>query len=212
MAEFATALTASDLRGKVILVQFWTYTCINWLRTLPYIRAWDEKYRDQGLAVIGVHAPEFSFEKNPANVHRAVRDLRVDYPVAVDSEHIIWRAFNNQYWPALYFIDADGRVRHHQFGEGSYEESEDVIRELLAEAGATVDGERASLDAGGIEAAADWSSLKSPENYLGHQRTENFASRDALLNAPHAYEVPPELRLNGWGLDGNWTVSGKPSY
>ena len=124
------------MRGKVVLIDFWTYTCINWLRTLPYVRAWDEKYRDQGLVVIGVHSPEFSFEKDLNNVRRAVKDMRIDYPVAVDNDHVIWRAFNNQYWPALYFIDSQGRVRHHQFGEGSYEQSEMVIQELLAEAGA----------------------------------------------------------------------------
>src|SRR5215813_11181214 len=129
-------LTASALRGKVVLVDFWTYTCINWLRTLPYVRAWSEKYRDQGLVVIGVHAPEFSFEKDLGNVRRSVKDLRVDYPVAVDNDHVIWRAFSNQYWPALYFVDAQGRVRHHHFGEGSYEQSEMIIQKLLAEAGA----------------------------------------------------------------------------
>ena len=130
-------LTAPALRGKVVLVDFWTYTCINWLRTLPYVRAWAEKYKDQGLVVIGVHAPEFAFEKNLDNVRWAVKDMRVDYPVAVDSDHAIWRAFKNQYWPALYFIDAQGRVRHHQFGEGAYEQSEMVIQQLLAEAGAS---------------------------------------------------------------------------
>ena len=129
-------LTASALRGKVVLIDFWTYTCINWLRTLPYVRAWDEKYRDQGLVVIGVHAPEFAFEKNLNNVRRAVKDMRIDYPVAVDSDHVIWRAFKNQYWPALYFIDAQGRARHHHFGEGAYEQSEMIIQELLREAGA----------------------------------------------------------------------------
>ena len=129
-------LTASALRGKVVLIDFWTYTCINWLRTLPYVRAWAEKYRDQGLVVIGVHAPEFAFEKNLDNVRRAVKDMRVDYPVAVDNDHVIWRAFSNQYWPALYFVDAQGRVRHHHFGEGSYEQSEMIIQQLLAEAGA----------------------------------------------------------------------------
>ena len=165
------------MRGKVVLIDFWTYTCINWLRTLPYVRAWEEKYRDQGLVVIGVHAPEFSFEKDLNNVRRAVKDMGVDYPVAVDNEHVIWRAFNNQYWPALYFIDSQGRVRHHHFGEGSYEQSEMIIQELLAETGAGgFDSEPVSVDARGIEAAADWDSLKSPENYLGYDRTQNFAS------------------------------------
>src|SRR5262249_44893939 len=129
-------LKAPALRGKVVLVDFWTYTCINWLRTLPYVRAWDEKYRNQGLVVIGVHTPEFSFEKDLNNVRRAVKELRVNYPVAVDSDYVIWRAFNNQYWPALYFVDAQGRIRHRQFGEGAYEQSEMVIQRLLADAGA----------------------------------------------------------------------------
>src|SRR5258708_17102665 len=166
-------LTAQNLRGKVVLVDFWTYTCINWLRTLPYVRAWAEKYRDKGLVVIGAHAPEFSFEKNLDNVRRAVKDLRVDYPVAVDSEHVIWRAFRNQYWPALYFIDAQGRVRHQHFGEGSYEQSEMIIRELLAETGASgIDGEPVAVKARGLEAAADWTSLQSGANYLGSPPTE----------------------------------------
>ena len=170
-------LTASALRGKVVLVDFWTYTCINWLRTLPYVRAWAEKYRDQGLVVIGVHAPEFSFEKNINNVRRAVKEMRIDYPIAVDNDHAIWRAFKNQYWPALYFIDAQGRVRHHHFGEGAYQQSEMIIQALLAEAGAgAIDREPVSVDAQGIEAAADWSSLRSPENYVGYGRTQSFAS------------------------------------
>jgi thiol-disulfide isomerase/thioredoxin len=202
-------LTAQALRGKVVLIDFWTYTCINWLRTLPYVRAWADKYRDQGLVVIGVHAPEFGFEKDLNNVRRAVKDLMVDYPVAVDSEHVIWRAFRNQYWPALYFIDAQGRVRHHHFGEGSYEQSEMIIRELLAEAGASgIDGEPVSVNAKGFEAAADWSSLKSGENYLGHGRTENFASPGgAVLDKARMYEVPARLRLNEWALSGDWTVT-----
>jgi thiol-disulfide isomerase/thioredoxin len=199
-------LTASALRGKVVLVEFWTYTCINWLRAHPYVRAWDKKYRDRGLVVIGVHAPEFSFEKDLTNVRWAVKNLQVDYPVVVDSDHVIWRAFNNQYWPALYFIDVEGRVRHHQFGEGAYEESETVIRELLAETGVTLDIERATVDPSGIEVAADWGSLRSPENYLGYQRTETFVSPDAVLDEPHLYEIPERLRLNEWGLSGDWTL------
>jgi thiol-disulfide isomerase/thioredoxin len=201
-------LTASALRGKVVLVDFWTYTCINWLRTLPYVRAWAEKYRDKGLVVIGVHAPEFSFEKNPDNVRWAVKALRVDYPVAVDNEHVIWRAFNNQYWPALYFVDAQGRVRHSQFGEGSYPQSEMVIQRLLMEGGASGTGDDlVSVEARGLEAAADWGSLKSPENYVGYGRTENFASPGgAALDKPRMYEVPARLRLNEWALSGDWTV------
>jgi thiol-disulfide isomerase/thioredoxin len=202
-------LTASALRGKVVLIDFWTYTCINWLRTLPHVRAWAEKYRDQGLVVIGVHAPEFAFEKNINNVRSAVKAMQVDYPVAVDNEHVIWRAFENQYWPALYFIDAQGRVRHHHFGEGSYEQSEMIIQELLAEAGTGgIDREPVSVDARGIEAAADWGSLKSPENYVGYERTQSFASPGgAVLDRPRMYELPPAgLRLNEWALSGAWTV------
>src|SRR5215470_2969061 len=159
-------LTPAGLRGKVVVVDFWTLTCVNWLRTLPYVRAWAAKYKDQGLVVIGVHSPEFSFEKNPNNVRWAVKDLRVDYPVAMDSEHVIWRAFNNQYWPALYFIDAQGRMRHYHFGEGAYEQSEMVIQRLLADAGAGgIGDDLVPVDPRGLEVAADWGSLKSPENY-----------------------------------------------
>ena len=201
-------LTAPALRGKVVLIDFWTYTCINWLRTLPYVRAWAEKYRNQGLVVIGVHAPEFAFEKNVSNVRWAVKDMRIDYPIAVDSEHVIWRAFKNQYWPALYFIDAQGRVRHHHFGEGAYEQSEMIIRGLLAETGTGgIDREPVPVDARGIEAAADWGSLKSPENYVGLERTQNFASPGgAMLDKPRLYVFPARLRLNDWALSGDWTV------
>jgi thiol-disulfide isomerase/thioredoxin len=201
-------LTASALRGKVVLIDFWTYTCINWLRTLPYVRAWDEKYRNQGLVVIGVHAPEFAFEKNLNNVRWAVKEMRVGYPVAVDNEHVIWRAFRNQYWPALYFIDAQGRVRHQHFGEGSYEQSEMVIQRLLNEAGAGgIGDDLVSVAARGLETAADWGSLKSPENYVGYERTQNFASPGgAMLDKPRMYELPARLRLNEWALSGDWTV------
>jgi thiol-disulfide isomerase/thioredoxin len=201
-------LTPTDLRGKVVLVQFWTYTCINWLRTLAYVRAWAEKYRDKGLVVIGVHSPEFEFEKNASNVRRAVKEMRVDYPVAVDSEHVIWRAFGNQYWPALYFIDAQGRVRHDHFGEGAYEQSEMVIQRLLAEAGVSgIGDDLVSVDPRGVEAAADWGSLKSPENYLGYERTQNFASPGgAMVDKPSMYDLPARLRLNDWALSGDWTM------
>jgi thiol-disulfide isomerase/thioredoxin len=202
-------LTASALRGKVVLIDFWTYTCINWLRTLPYVRAWAEKYWNQGLVVIGVHAPEFAFEKTINNVRWAVKDMRIDYPIAVDSEHVIWRAFNNQYWPALYFIDAQGRVRHHHFGEGAYEQSEMIIQRLLHEAGVSgIGDDLVSVDARGLEAAADWGSLKSPENYLGYERTQNFASSGgAVLDKPRMYQLPARLRLNEWALSGDWTVT-----
>ena len=201
-------LTAAGLRGKVVLIDFWTYTCINWLRTLPYVRAWAEKYKDQGLVVIGVHSPEFEFEKNIDNVRRAAKDMRVDYPIAVDSDHGIWRAFKNAYWPALYFVDAQGRIRHHQFGEGEYEQSERIIQQLLAEAGNGGSGhELVSVDARGAEAAADWRSLKSPETYVGYQRTENFASPGgAVSDKRRVYAHPARLRLNDWALSGDWTM------
>jgi thiol-disulfide isomerase/thioredoxin len=201
-------LTATSLRGKVVVVQFWTYSCINWLRTLPYVRAWAEKYKDRGLVLIGVHSPEFGFEKNFDNVRRATKELRVNYPIATDSEYAIWRAFNNQYWPALYFVDVEGHIRHHQFGEGEYEESERVIQQLLAEAGNEgISRDLVSADARGIEAGADWGSLKSPENYVGYDRTENFASPGgAVLDTRRVYAVPDRLRVNHWALLGNWTV------
>lgn len=202
------ALTSPALRGKVVLIDFWTYTCINWLRTAPYVRAWAAKYKDQGLVVIGVHAPEFAFEKNINNVRWAVKEMRIDYPVAVDNEHTIWRAFKNRYWPALYFVDGQGRVRHHHFGEGSYEQSEMIIQELLAEAGNSgIDRKPLSVDARGVEAAADWASLKSAENYVGYERTENFASPGgAAVDTPRMYQLPAMLRLNEWALSGDWTV------
>jgi thiol-disulfide isomerase/thioredoxin len=201
-------LMPADLRGKVVLVNFWTYTCINWRRQLPYVHAWAEKYKDQGLVVIGVHAPEFEFEKNIANVRWAVQDMKIGYPVAVDNNHAIWRGFKNEAWPALYFIDAQGRVRHHFFGEGSYEQSEMVIQSLLREAGATdVSREPVAVDARDYAAAADWRNLKSPENYTGFERTENFASPGgAVPNRPRMYERPARLSLNQWALAGDWTV------
>jgi thiol-disulfide isomerase/thioredoxin len=202
-------LTAEALRGKVVLVDVWTYTCINWLRTLPYVRAWADKYRNQGLVVVGVHSPEFPFEKNLDNVRRAVKDMRIDHPVAVDSDHVIWRAFRNQYWPALYFVDAQGRVRHHHFGEGAYDQSEMVIQMLLQEAGnAGISREPVVPDARGFEAAADWADLRSPENYVGYARTENFVSPGGpVLDKPRMYRPPATLRLNEWALSGDWTVT-----
>ena len=176
VAQFAAA-DAGRFAGKVVLVDFWTYTCINWRRSLPYVRAWSEKYRSEGLVVIGVHSPEFSFEKNPDNVRQAVKDERVDYPVALDNDFAIWRAFRNEYWPALYFIDARGHVRHHQFGEGAYDLSESIVQKLLAEAGARRTGRQpVSVEAAGAEAAADWADLQSPECYLGYERSRNFVS------------------------------------
>jgi thiol-disulfide isomerase/thioredoxin len=201
-------LTAASLRGKVVLVDFWTYTCINWLRSLPYVRAWAEKYRDQGLVVIGVHTPEFPFEKDIDNVRRAVHDMRLAYPIAIDNDYAIWRGFKNQYWPALYFLDAQGRLRHHQFGEGAYEQAEAMLQRLLAESGAGGIGhDLVSVDARGVEAAADWGSLKSPENYVGYERTEGFASPGgAILGKRRVYAAPARLSLNHWALSGDWTV------
>jgi thiol-disulfide isomerase/thioredoxin len=201
-------LAPAGLRGKVVLVGFWTYTCINWLRQLPYLRAWAEKYADHGLVVIGVHTPEFSFEDDLGNVRRAVRDMRVDYPVAVDNDYAVWAAFANHYWPALYFADAQGRTRHHYFGEGEYQQSEMVIQRLLAEAGSVGAGhEPVSVNARGVEAPADWASLRSPENYTGYERTENFGSPGgAIQGRPHAYKAPAELQLNHWALSGDWTM------
>jgi thiol-disulfide isomerase/thioredoxin len=201
-------LTPAGLRGKVVLVDFWTYTCINWLRQLPYVRAWAGKYSGQGLVVIGVHTPEFAFEHNADNVCRAVQDMRVSYPVATDNDYAVWLAFDNHYWPALYFADAQGRIRHHHFGEGEYGQSEMVIQQLLAEAGSVGAGsELVSVDAHGIEAPADWDTLRSPENYTGYERTENFASPGgALPGKPHLYTASAELRLNYWALSGDWTI------
>jgi thiol-disulfide isomerase/thioredoxin len=201
-------LTPEALRGKVVLVNFWTYTCINWRRQHPYVRAWAEKYKDQGLVVVGVHAPEFEFEKNIVNVRWAVKDMAINHPVAVDNNHAIWRAFSNEAWPALYFIDTQGRVRHHHFGEGSYEQSEMVIQALLREAGATgVGRDMVKVSARGHDAAPDWANLRSPENYVGFERTENFASPGGLQrNQPRMYQRPGRLDLNEWALAGDWTV------
>ncbi len=201
-------LTAASLRGKVVLVDFWTYTCINWLRTVPYVRAWAEKYRDQGLVVIGVHTPEFAFEHDIDNVRRAVHVMKLPYPIAVDSDYAIWRGFNNHYWPALYFVDAQGRVRHQQFGEGAYEQAERFIQQLLAEAGALgVAQDLVSVEGRGVEAPADWADLKSEENYVGHERTEGFASPGgAAPGQPRVYATPARLELNRWALAGDWTV------
>jgi thiol-disulfide isomerase/thioredoxin len=201
-------LTAASLKGKVVLAQFWTFTCINWLRTLPYVRDWAQSYRNSGLVTIGIHTPEFPFEHNLDNVRRATAEMKVDYPVAVDNEYAIWRGFNNQYWPALYLLDANGRVRHHQFGEGQYAESERMIQQLLKDAGAH-DSARplTSVVGRGIEAPADWSEVRSAENYVGAERTEGFASPGgSVTGRRHSYTLPRELRLNQWALAGDWTV------
>jgi thiol-disulfide isomerase/thioredoxin len=201
-------LTPADLRGRVVLTSFWTYTCINWLRQLPYLRAWAGKYSGQGLAVIGVHTPEFGFERDAGNVRRAVQEMQIDYPVATDNNYSVWRAFGNHYWPALYFADAQGRLRHHYFGEGEYGQSEMIIQQLLAETGSAGAGQDlVSVAARGVEAPADWDDLRSPENYTGYERTENFASPGGSVPGQgHVYTAPAELRLNDWALSGDWTM------
>jgi thiol-disulfide isomerase/thioredoxin len=183
-------LTAEGLRGRVVLVDFWTYSCVNWLRTLPYVSAWDERYRDRGLVVVGVHAPEFGFEHDLDNVQRATRELGVGYPVVIDNDFTIWRSFENRYWPAVYLVDRDGRVRFRHFGEGAYEETELAIQQLLG-----VDGETVRVDAGGLAEAADWDTLRSPETYVGSARGERRSDprADGLL-------------LNDWALAGEWSV------
>jgi thiol-disulfide isomerase/thioredoxin len=202
-------LTEVNLSGKVVLIDVWTYTCINWLRTLPYIRAWADKYKAQGLVIIGVHSPEFPFEHDLENVRRAVKEMRVTYPVAVDNDFAIWRAFDNNYWPALYLLDGDGRARYQHFGEGAYDQIERNIQRLLKSAGARdVRSELVSVVPEGAEVAADWGNLKSPENYVGYGRTENFVSPGgAAVDERHVYAAPGRLRLNQWALSGEWTVS-----
>ena len=196
--------TAAGLLGKVVVVDFWTYTCINWLRTLPYRRAWARRY-GPGLVLIGVHTPEFPFEHNLDNVRRSVREMRIDYPVVVDNDYAIWRAFKNSYWPALYMIDARGRVRQHHFGEGNYDGSERAMQRLLVESGtARVEG-LVTIEASGVEAPADWENLKSPETYLGFDRTQNFASSGgAVLERRRGYTAPTRVALNHWALSGDW--------
>jgi len=189
-------LTPEGLRGRVVLTDFWTYTCINWLRTLSYVRAWAEKYADQGLVVVGVHTPEFPFERDVENVREAAKDLSVEYPIALDSEYAVWNAFANRYWPAVYIADAQGRIRYHHFGEGRYEESERAIQELLREAGGDgVGDDLVSVADDGLEAQADWGNLETPETYLGSEQAQNFAGKAA-----------DRLGLNQWTLTGDWAV------
>ena len=202
-------LTTEGLRGKVVLVDFWTYTCINWQRTQPYVRAWAEKYKDRGLVVIGVHTPEFEFEKKVDNIRPALKTFRVDYPVAVDSNYTIWNAFANRYWPAVYIADAKGNIRFHHFGEGEYERTERVIQQLLTEAGYSgVGNDLVQVDARGSEVEADWENLRSPEAYLGQRQAQGFASPGgAVVGKSRRYAAPRSLRLNQWALSGDWTVT-----
>src|SRR6202041_127195 len=202
-------LTREQLRGKVVVIDFWTYSCINCLRALPYVEGWAEKYKDAGLVVIGVHTPEFAFEKERANVEKAVRDLKVNYPVAIDSDYMIWQAFKNEYWPAHYFIDGKGRIRYHHFGEGEYAESERVIQELLKENGAQVSSSAPITVAGaGAEAAPDGANVRSQETYIGYHRAEHFGSTEPIAHdSRRAYTPQPRLSLNQWALGGSWNVS-----
>lgn len=201
-------LSPQSLRGSPVLLQFCTFTCINWIRTLPYVRSWHEKYRYDGLTVLGVHTPEFAVEHDIEHVRRATEAMGVEYPIALDSDYRIWRALGNQYWPALYFADADGQIRHHRFGEGEYEYSEIVIQLLLKAAGVSnVSGELAPVEARRVEAAADWADLRSPEAYIGYARAENFASTgSAARDQPREYALPDALHLNQWALAGDWTI------
>ena len=198
-------LESEELRGHVVVVDFWTLTCINWLRTEPYVRAWSQAYRDDGLVVIGSHTPEFSFEHDVDLVALAIRERGIEYPVAVDNDYKVWRAFDNHYWPALYFVDAEGLIRDSHFGEGRYEQSERVIQRLLG-----VERELVAVEGAGVEAPADWEHLRSPETYLGYARGESFASPGGTaFDQQRAYELPPRLALNHWALAGDWTVAGE---
>ena len=201
-------LTPEGLRGKVVLVDFWTYTCINWLRTLGYVRPWHDKYTDQGLVVVGVHTPEFPFERDADNVSWAAQDQRVDYPIALDPDYAVWRAFDNNYWPAVYIADAEGRIRHMHFGEGGYEECERAVQMLLRETGQEgVPDDLFSVAGEGFEAQADWGTLGSPETYLGYEQGQNFVSSEiAGFDEPQDFGVPDRLKRNQWALSGNWTL------
>ena len=201
-------LTPTGLRGKVVVVQFCTFSCVNWLRTVPHVRAWAERYRDDGLVVIGAHSPEFSFEHDVEKVRPALEAMGIEYPIAMDNEFAVWRAFANQAWPALYFIDAEGRIRHRHIGEEDYERSERVIQQLLGEAGHDVrDRDPVSVEPGGVELAADWDRLGSPETYVGYARTAGLASPGGLKpDRRRLYVEPPRLELNQWALAGDWTV------
>jgi Thioredoxin like C-terminal domain/AhpC/TSA family len=206
------ALEPADLAGRVVLVSFGTYTCINWIRSLPYVRAWADKYAGHGLTVVGVQTPEFDFEGNLDNVGRAIKEMDVRYAVAVDDDYAVWRAFDNHYWPALYFVDAQGGIRHHHFGEGEYEVSEMVLQMLLRQAGHDVDQGLVEIAPQGVEAAADWANLGSPESYLGYGRAVDFASPGGIVaDERHVYTTPPALRRNQWSLSGDWQIGAVPA-
>jgi thiol-disulfide isomerase/thioredoxin len=202
-------LTPEGLRGHVVLVDFWTYTCINWLRTLPYLRAWHEKYAEAGLTIVGVHTPEFGFERTVDNIVAEARRYPVDYPIAIDSDYGVWEAFANHYWPAVYLADAEGRIRFHHFGEGEYAMTEMAIQQLLHAAGAAgIDEELVTVDPRGLEVAADWRNVRSPESYLGWGQATGFVSDDAAVyDRSSTYDIPERLWLNTWGLSGRWTAA-----
>jgi len=202
-------LMPEGLRGRVVLVDFWTYTCINWLRTLPYLRSWAAKYTSHGLTIVGVHTPEFGFERNVDNIVPRAREFGVEYPIAIDSDYGVWRAFANHFWPAVYIADAEGRLRYHHFGEGEYAMTETAIQQLLVESGSSgFDPELVAVDPQGFEVAADWRTLRSPETYLAAGRGLGFASPDDRWDGiAHDYPEPPQLRLNEWALTGNWTLA-----
>ena len=200
-------LTSDDLRGKVVVVDFWTYTCINWIRTLPYVRAWAAAYGPYGLVVIGVHTPEFAIERDVDNVRRAASNLRVDYPVAIDNDYAVWKAFANQFWPALYVADSEGRIRHQHFGEGGYERAEQMIRRLLLDAGAAdLPNDHVQVTATGLELAADTPNVRSRETYVGSARAFGFANPGGASDQGRPYALPPRLRINEWAVAGNWTL------
>lgn len=200
-------LSLNELRGQVILVNFWTFTCVNWLRTAPYIRAWAEKYKDQGLVTIGPHTPEFDVEHDFGNVERMVKELCVEYPVAIDNEYAVWEAFTNQAWPAVYLADREGALRYQHFGEGSYEETERAIQELIG-----IEDDLVSVEGFGLEAPADWANVESPETYVGYARAEGFASPGGIaVGERHLYTTPDTLGLNRWALSGEWTIRPQPA-
>jgi thiol-disulfide isomerase/thioredoxin len=202
-------LSPEGLRGRAVLVDFWTYTCVNWIRTLPYVRAWHAKYRDHGLTIVGVHTPEFGFERNVDNIVRETRGFRVEYPVAIDSDYGVWQAFANHFWPAIYVADAEGRIRFHHFGEGEYAMTEMVIQQLLLDAGAEgLDRDLVMAEPRGLEVAADWRTLQTPETYLGYRQGSGFAQdQDARIDQPYPYAAQARLPLNSWALTGSWTVA-----
>ena len=206
-------LSPADLRGKVVLVNIWNYSCINWIRQVPYVRAWAQAYRDRGLVVIGVNSPEFGFEHDVGNVRRAAKAMGVTYPIVMDNDHAVWRAFENEAWPALYYVDAKGRIRGHYYGEGAYEESQAILQQLLAEAGhANAAQARPSVEPRPVEVAADWQSLRSPETYVGYERAEHFESPGGLVrDKRHVYTAPARLGLNHWALAGDWTIGRQPT-